>query len=334
MSVSGPSVRPLEGFDDPAFTSDRWSDLLHRGDTDVVFLTYGWQRAWWDVYGRGRLLLLIVETDGQPIVLAPMFSDAGMVFFVGSGGSDYLDFIGDSSDPEVLPALLDAARAAAPGFVGFRFYHVPDASRTGARLRDAAERLGLACFDEGTLPAPVLDLRNQAAAQAAPNKKSLRRHENGMRGRGTLTVHHLRDGEAIRPHLPTFFDQHVARWACTVHPSLFLGHRHRAFYERLTETAGDGGWLRFTRLDLDGRPVAFHFGSCYGGTFLWYKPSFDVELARHSPGEVLLRHLLLAAKDEGAHTFDFGLGDEPFKQRFATRNPLVRTWGLYPTEVR
>jgi CelD/BcsL family acetyltransferase involved in cellulose biosynthesis len=67
---------------------------------------------------------------------------------------------------------------------------------------------------------------------------------------------------------------------------------------------------------------------------MWYKPTFEVELARQSPGEVLLRQLLIAAHDEGAQTFDFGTGDEAFKHRFATRVNRVRTWGLYPRHER
>jgi CelD/BcsL family acetyltransferase involved in cellulose biosynthesis len=66
----------------------------------------------------------------------------------------------------------------------------------------------------------------------------------------------------------------------------------------------------------------------FAGSFLWYKPSFQISLARRSPGEVLLRQLLLTAYAEGAATFDFGIGDEPFKYRFASTVPHVRTWTL------
>ena len=45
-----------------------------------------------------------------------------------------------------------------------------------------------------------------------------------------------------------------------------------------------------------------------------------------------MRNLLLAALEEGAEVFDLGLGAETFKQRFATHMPMVRTWGLYPSE--
>ena len=79
--------------------------------------------------------------------------------------------------------------------------------------------------------------------------------------------------------------------------------------------AGVEGWLRFTRVDWQRRPIAFHFGFHFQRCFLWYKPTFAVDLARHSPGEVLLRQLLVAAIAERAHTFDFGLGDEAYDKR-------------------
>jgi CelD/BcsL family acetyltransferase involved in cellulose biosynthesis len=331
MSTPPVTATILTGFDDPAAGPEEWDRLLAAGPTDVVFLTRGYQRTWWDSFGRGQLLLITAERAGRPVALAPLFADGGMVFFVGSGGSDYLDFVGDAGDPDVLVALLGAARRRVSDFVGFRFYHVPDDSPTGACLRAAAGRLELVCYDEGDLPAPALDLDvPPGAGLAAANKTSLVRHERGLTRAGRLDVTHLRDGEAIAPHLDAFFEQHVARWAATPYPSLFLDPKQRAFYRRLAEVVGPVGTLRFTRLDWDGRPVAFHFGFCHRGRYLWYKPSFAIDLARRSPGEVLLRQLLLAAIDEGTKVFDFGLGDEAFKQRFANRVARVRTWGLYP----
>jgi CelD/BcsL family acetyltransferase involved in cellulose biosynthesis len=276
-------------------------------------------------------MIIAAEREGRVVALAPLFSDAGMIFFVGSGGSDYLDFIGDLHSLKVLHAILESAREFVSDFVGFRFYHVPENSRTGTMLKEVADGLGLSCFDEGILPAPALALAAEPElAHAALHKKSLVRHENYFRRRGTLQVHHFQDGKDILPQLEGFFEQHVARWAVTPYSSLFKDQIQRDFYEKLTRVAARTGWLRFTRLDWGGRPIAFHFGFCYRGNYLWYKPSFAIELARRSPGEALLRQLLVAAIADGASTFDFGLGDEAFKQRFATHTHSVRTWGLYP----
>src|SRR5205823_4616775 len=77
----------LEGFDDPTLGPAAWEDLLGRGESPVVFLTWHWQRSWWDSFGRGQLLLIVVESQGRVVALAPLFAEAGMIFFVGSGGS-------------------------------------------------------------------------------------------------------------------------------------------------------------------------------------------------------------------------------------------------------
>ncbi len=327
----------LEGFDDPAFGPERWGALLPAGDTDVVFLTWHWQRAWWESFGRGELLLVAAERDGRVVALAPLFSDAGMTFFVGSGGGAlvYFDFIGDIGDPEVLDAILQTARARAPGFLGFRLYLVPEDSRTGQRLREAAGRLGMACHDEWEMPTVLLDLAARPeVGLAATRKKNVLRSERLLRREGRLEVSHLRDGEAILPHLGEFFEQHIARRAATPHPSLFLDPAQRAFYERLTRLAAHTGWLRFTRIDWNGRPIAFDFSFCYRGRYFGDTFSFALDLARYSPGQVLLRHLLLAAIAEGAISYNFGIGDEKYKNSFATCVSRVHTWGLYPPKGR
>jgi CelD/BcsL family acetyltransferase involved in cellulose biosynthesis len=164
-------------------------------------------------------------------------------------------------------------------------------------------------------------------ARRAAEKTSLVRHERFFSRSGELRTEHLSDGREILPHLPAFFDQHVARWAETEHPSPFTQPDERRFIERLTELAAAAGWLRFTRVLWNGRPIAYHYGFLYGGRFHWWRPSFDIDLARHSPGEVLMRQLLLHAIDEQARVFDFGLGVLPFKERFATSIEQTCYWG-------
>lgn len=328
------STRVLSGFDDPSFGPGEWERLLATGQSDVVFLTWHYQRAWWETFQRGELMLIIAERDGQAVALAPLFTECGMVYIVGSGGSDYLDFIGDTADAEALDALLSEARSRVRNFIGFVFYHVPENSQTGWRLNQAAGRLGLKIFDEGSQIAPALEIgANQANGRDAATRKSLLRHERFFLRDGQLQVQHFTRGEQILPELDEFFAQHIARREVTPEPSLFHDELHRAFYRALSRAAADTGWLRFARVDWRGRAIAFHFGFCYRGSFLWYKPSFAIELAPRSPGEVLLRMLLLRAMEEGAHTFDFGLGDEMFKSRFATHVNLVRNWGLYDPQA-
>ncbi|MBU1822985.1 MAG: GNAT family N-acetyltransferase [Bacteroidetes bacterium] len=328
LATPASGFRVLTGFDQ--VDSAIWNAMLRQGPTNELFLTWEWQQCWWEVFGRGKLLLVVAEQAGIPVAIAPLFLDEGMVFFVGSGGSDYLDFIG-SPDYDVLAGMLGAAVQQAPDFLGFLFYHVPEASSTSAYLHQIARTQGWKLYQEGSQVAPALDIVHYPeVAVQAPQKKSLRRHQNWFARNGQLRTEHFRSGHEATPFLDTFFTQHIKRWSDTPYPSLFLDQRQCQFYRLFSQTLANTGWFRFTRVVWNEQTIASHVGFCYAGSFLWYKPTFDPGLARHSPGEVLLRELLMLALEEQATVFDFGLGDEAFKRRFSTTIRTVYNWGLYP----
>jgi CelD/BcsL family acetyltransferase involved in cellulose biosynthesis len=324
-------VEVLASFDHPAIGGDAWERWVEASSTRSVFQTRDWNRAWWDSFGRGELMLITGACGGEAVAMAPLFAEVGMGFFVASGGSDYLDFLGDVSPPGLLSDILAAAMARIPGFIGFRFYHVPERSVTTRLLPEAAEDLGLVLFDEGSLQAPAFDLA--ATGRAAIAKKSLVRHTRYFERHGELVTHHYSDSESILARLPAFFEQHTRRWADTPYPSQFRDNAQRRFYQSLARAADQVNWLRFTEVMWDNRPVALHYGFSYRGSYMWYKPSFDITLARRSPGEVLMRQLIMAAIQEDAAEFDLGLGEEAFKERFATHRRKVVTWGLYTPDA-
>ncbi|MCI0334734.1 MAG: GNAT family N-acetyltransferase [Planctomycetes bacterium] len=322
-------TRIISDFDDPAVAPHIWRRLLVRGHTNTVNLTWEWQRNWWMTFGRGKLMLILVERQGEPQCIAPLFADNGMVFNICP--EDQLDIVGHVRTPDVLEAIIETACECVPAFQGIRLYFIPDISPTGAYLEQAAERLGLDFVQEAILAAPQIDIDTcRDAAIACTRKKSLLRHENYFRREGRLEVQHARTADRILPQLDAFFEQHIARRAATPQPSLFLDRRQRDYYRSIVANIGPTGWLRFTRIDWNERAIAFHFGLSYRRRFLFGVPSFDIELRDRSPGEVLLRQLILAALDEGATIFDFGPGEEAYKYRFATREVRLVTWGLYP----
>ena len=115
--------------------------------------------------------------------------------------------------------------------------------------------------------------------------------------------------------------------------SLFVKSSHRKFYRALVDEFDPSTELRFAVMELDGRPVAFHFGFEVNRTFVWYKPAFDVNLWQDSPGEVLLKRLFESVAQRDVDTFDFTIGDEAFKSRFANRIDRVYTLYLFPPRL-
>ena len=323
--------RCMEGFYDPRITPEIWNKLLGNSSTDVIFLTWQWQRAWWDVFGRGELLLIVAERDGQPITIAPLYADEGMIFFVGSGCSDFLNFIGDVSDPYVVGEILALAVRMTPQFVGLRFYHVSIESALSETLEQVSEQQGWAFYNEGEMNAPIMEmLKFPAETLKATQKRKIVRAENWFIANGELKTEHFHTKEDILPHLVPFFEQDIITRDGTSAPSPFISPINQLFFQHIIEYLSETGWLRFTCLLWNDSVISYHFGFNYKGSYLDYKASYDKRFAKHSPGIVLLKRMLLYAINEQAHTYDFLLGEEDFKNRFATNKRQVRNWGLYP----
>lgn len=335
MSSRNFKIRLLNGFDDPFFGPDKWEKLLMTCRADDIYLTWPFQRAWWETLGHGKLLLLAAEINGEIRTVAPLYTDEGMIFLIGSAfDSDYLGLIGDISELKIIEALLDTAQLSIPKFLGFKFYFIPDSTGLGQQLKEAAKHLNLVCYEEDDMPAPTIDLAEQAdLALKFANRKSFLKLERFYSREGSFNIIQLTDGKAILLLLDEFFEQHIERWAETSTPSRFLNENARRLIIRFTELAAETGWLRFTRIEWKGHPLAFHYGYCYRGRYFWGMPSFDKEMAHKSPGKLMIRHLILSAVNERARLFDLGTGAQPFKVELSTQINRVRTYGLYPDKA-
>jgi CelD/BcsL family acetyltransferase involved in cellulose biosynthesis len=324
-------VRILSGFSDPSLSSERWQALLAKGVTDAVFLTWHWMRAWWETYhGKGDLLLVAAERRGEILAIAPLISIEGNVMFLGSGESDYLDFIGDPEEPAVVAAMLEAARERAPDFCGFEFALVPEHSPTKRFLAAAAEQCGLELCLREEMPAVEVELAGHPDEVRSAIGRSMFQREEYYRRRGPLVVSQLSDLSAIRPWLTMFYAQHIARWEKKGQASPFVDPERRVFLERFLEVAAETGWIRFLVILSAGRPIACEFAWYYGGTHYSGPWCFAVEESNHSPGHVLLRQSVQAALAGGLRKYDLGIGDQPYKFRLPVKTKTCQTWGLYP----
>lgn len=324
---SGLRVAVREDFADPALEADRWDALLSASATDAVFLTHAWQREWWRAFGRERLALVTAQRGAHTCAIAPMFVLEDMLFLVGSGGSDYLDFIGELDEP-MLAAMLDAARSTLGDFAGIGLYHVPLNSPTTALLAGVAARLGLELHREGGMTGPHLDLDDGEAVMHVLRRASLRKQEARMLRAGPLQVR-TAASEDLDQWLELFFDQHASRWRQAGEES-FERDGSRAFCRAIVHTGHHAGWLQFTALEWRGAPVAFDISLIRGDCHLSYLVSRDPSISEYSPGRLLHAHVVAAALQAGARRYDFGLGDEQYKLRLASGFTEVGNWFLYP----
>jgi CelD/BcsL family acetyltransferase involved in cellulose biosynthesis len=312
----------------------QWDALLTQSDANIVFLTSGWLRAWHETLGRDATVLFgQVRHHGQLVGAAAFQVAQGVIEFAGKGPSDYSDFIiresiDDVLRGEIIARLLQLAKRETPRFRHFKLGRLQPESKTAFSISEHAH--GLHATAIGPVEAPFMDM---CLVEDRLRKKSLRRHERGLERQGTVTTETLTTADEILPLLDAFFfDQHVARWKSVGIESLFTQTVSRDFYRAVTRRLGATGQLRFTVIRLAEAPIAAHFGFLQAGRFIWYKPSYEPTLSKLSPGEVLIKRLMEQAKHESAREFDFTIGSEPFKFRFASGVRVTRY--LHVTDSR
>ena len=308
-----------------------WTNLLKRSPGSSVFQTFQWHVCWWKAFGGPHELFVVLGYVGTELVgIAPMMITRenrpvsqvhSQLRFIGSinNASDYCDFITDPDVPQALPALLDEMRVGSKGCDRIDLSNFPSHSPHRTQILEYFERRDVRIMAEFQEDAPVRILGDRQADLQAANKSSLKRHTKYFEKSGELRFHQCGSEEEILGYLDRFFDQHKSRRAQTDSPSQFFDPAQQLFYSELVRRGFRQGWLRFDVVLFNGAPLAFHFGFEYQRRFIWYKPTFDVEFASKSPGEVLIKFLLEDAIKKGLEEFDFTVGAEPFKYRFANR---------------
>jgi CelD/BcsL family acetyltransferase involved in cellulose biosynthesis len=329
-------VQLIERREQIPLTAREWNDLVAHNETNSIFQTYEWFDAWWQTFGGPQQLFFVVlRREGKVIGFAAMMlrnvSWRGRrLEFVGTGNADYEDFVLPYDKPAAMVALCKFLSAHSSRWSSAWLANVPSQSSTLEHLHKAGASCGLYLVQEAQLRCPALRLEgDRPGAEKLLKKYSLKRPLNWFSSRGEVRFRNVAALSEIQSLLPAFFDQHARRWHAAGRPSLFDAGAQRTFYLALAAALHSAGWLLFSVVEFNGQPIAFHFGFDYFGSIIWYKPSFEVQYAEHSPGLLLTRKIIEDGLQRSKRELDFTIGEEAFKDRFANVSRYNVTLSVY-----
>ena len=301
-----------------------WRRLAERAGH--VFATREWLHTWWRYYGRrDRPLLGVARADGEAaaIVALEVWQRHGLpvLRFVGHGPSDQLGPICRPRADPTAAAATTALVAAVPlrRFVLIAEHVAGDQGfdeLTGARLlyRDSSPvvRLGCATWEE------FLETRGRNFRQQA------RRFPRKLADCGRVSYRLVNDPERLERDLDLLFELHRMRWEGAKTPFLEASSFHREFAaEALAQ-----GWLRLWFLEVAGTPVAALYGFRFAGAESAYQAGRHPAFQRRQVGFVLLAHAIREALADGMAEYRLLRGGAAYKDRFATSDPGLETYGL------
>ena len=328
------SVRAVGDIESLVALAPTWNVLLESSRSNTIFLTWEWVYTWWQIYGEGRRLhVLVVEGEAVGIVgIAPLMKVRSRV--LGLLPVEEARFIGDGGD--VTPEYLDLF--AAPGFehavVSACVEHLcADATVSAVDLRplsNASANAGLLeqlflCQRGRTSRAadsvcPVLPLPATAAEFMASRSKNYRKkfREYAKRCDRELgvTVRRTSAATELDRDMGALVALHTKRWRGS--SRAFRSSRYCEFHQCLARLMLAAGRLRLFSLEKDGTALALLYCFVHDQRYSFYQGGRDPDYAGYRVGLVLMHNVILQAIHEGATVFDFLGGVEDYKYRWAT----------------
>lgn len=322
------TVVELVGADaaaDPTLANE-WRLLAEQQGS--AFLTPEWFSAWNRHYAVGVASFVVVVRDRSGLVgLLPLARSGRSVRFAGSN-------LGDRFGPLARPGReLDVAAAAATELGRHRLSFVWDnvdarSDWVATWRRSSPRRLTSTRLRSSVLPyVPIAGETwdSYLGARSRNFRSQIRRKERALRGEYGATFRRAAEPDRIAADVKSFFALHHARWSDRDGGSTIAADRVHAFHADFAAAALERGWLRLWFLEAGGRAVAAWYGWRVGDRYAYYQAGFDPRWAATSVGLVLMAHTVRSAIEEGAAEYDLLLGDESYKDRFATAAREVET---------
>lgn len=319
---------------------EEWNALAAGNETNTIFQTFEWFDAWWSVFGASCQLFFVLLRKGDetigfaPFMLRKAKPGLTQLEFIGTGNADYQDVVLPHDKPAGLRVICAFLREHAARWGRAWLANIPAQSSTLSLLASYGVQHRLYLVEETRMKCPALQLAGRKSeVERLIHKYSVRRPLNWFSRQGKTTFRRITSPEEIEQKLAQLFDQHVRRWEAAGEGSLFRDQRQRDFYVALARSLGMTDWLLFSTVELDDESIALHYGFDYDGAVIWYKPSFEPRYAEHSPGLLLIQQLIEDALKRGRREIDFTIGDEAFKQRFASCERSNVFVGMYHSRL-
>lgn len=320
-------ITDLESID---AVEDDWRRLaVERGN---AFLTPDWFRCWWRHYGGDATPFVTLSRDaggglrGLMPLLLPGSGRPRVCRFAGANLGDHFHPLARPEDEAEVAAAAGEALRDAPHPWSVIALDKAELERPWLEALTEATGARTTSFVRAPAPLPRIDLTGHAdwdaylASRSSNLRQQVRRFERRLAKDHEVRLRRTESAAELERDMATLFDLHDLRWEGQT--SLSSGTA-RDFHSEFAAVALRHGWLRLWLLEVDGEPIAAWYGWRLGGRYAYYNGGFDPERSPLRPGLVLLAGVIRAAIEEGADEFDFLLGDESYKSRFAEDSRTV-----------
>ena len=301
-----------------------WNRAVSRANVTHPFLLHEWFRSWWNSFGAGRRLhIVIAREDGEIVGIAPLMVEQVRMYGLPVRKLDLLhndhtpraDWIVVRSEPRVFEALWSALLERRDEWDVLQLSRLPNESPTLTAITAFAEQDGCQTGTWRGDVSPYLTLSgtwdSYLASLPAKFRSNLRNRLTRLArvGEPQLEVVEAADTRACEDAMRL----EASGWKVDAHTSISSSASVQQFYRLLAERAAARGWLRLMFLVAGGRRIAASYGAQFGNTLFLIKTGYDPDFATCAPFKLLTSLAIERAYAEGLREVDFLGNTEPWK---------------------
>ena len=320
----------LRDYDEIPLKSDTWNRALGKSENNNLFLTWEWLSTWWKHFGdRNESLLLVVKKDDDVIAIAPlMYSrhrvkllNLGFIQFMGTGLSDYSDFILVKDKEKCMNLIFDFLEKQPIEWDLMDLRNIPGDSSTVSLLQNLARERGYTIIMKETV-CQHIPLNHTWEEYFKNLSSSMRKQlrQNLRRINETYSMN-FRFAENLESSTATFFDTYL-KWLTKRHSqSSLFDIPFPDIKEFLTDFAVKffkKGWINLSFMMLDQKPASSYYFFIYNKCLYLYMTSWNPSYSYYGIGNVHTMNLIKQSIELGLERFDLLRGDEPYKARWNT----------------
>jgi len=316
--------------DEPAFLQleYEWDEAVERARIAHPFLCHDWMRTWWECFGHGaQLHIVVVRAAGQIVAIAPLLFERTRMYGVPvrrlrlmqNDHSPRADFIVADHLSESYHAIWTALFHDRRNWDVLLLSQLPPDTSTVESLTRLAAADGCATGIWRSGSSPFLSIAGTEADYFAGLSSKFRQN---LRNRMT------RLSRVGKPALEIVNDSTLAEavdevvrleesgWKRQAGTAISTDRSIRQFYVRLAERMAARGWLRLMFLNVNGRRIATSYSIEHDRRLFLCKTGYDPEYNTCSPFKLLMHFIVRYAYAEGVNEIDL-LGDaEPWKEEW------------------
>lgn len=307
-----------------------WNRLVEAAGIDHPFLEHLWVRTWWECFGAGsKLHILVVKAGNQPVAIAPLIWTPIRMWGI---TVRRLGFFYNAHVPRggfVTGHNRNAYRAIWDHLARERSWdllqlcQLPEGSDTLAEISGLARRDGcpMGVWQSGESPYVPLDSswNEYFANRPAKHRANLRNRLKRLQTLGPVELEAVTAENALPDALDDGLRLEAAAWKQDAGTAISCDPSVSMFYSLLAQRAQRRGWVRLHFLKAQYRRIAFDYSLTYKNRLYLLKLGYDPAYAPYSPSNLLVQLALQASFERGETDYDF-LGDNlDWKSRWTSQ---------------